>query len=641
MPPLCASAFVQPRCARKSCVASDRVHWQDYWSSSAPALKERRRRLKRGADFLSAPCEPLQIHEEELERSIPHFKNPPLLPARSANLEEDAFLKRYGGRLLGGMEADAAAGVANSQGAVVNESQQLSPSLVINCLIIGLSAAVQGYDHGAASGALHNLVEFKGLDHELKIGPLLQGWIIASAWVSTVVGTLGCYYIPTPRLALILAAALETLGSLLTGLTPSLRLLIAGRLLNGLGMGFNGVALAQYVSEIAPPSVRGGAIACQETTFVIGALLGAIAGGHWLQVKGGWRRTWGLASFLGTAAFVTMLRMPDTPRSVYRRAMRAAGEEVSETPEAAQRRLQAVLEQARREALSSLLALRGLQAPDFDLMKELEDIEATYASELEQRGRTASSASRRTAQQVERQEELPLLEIFQSPVHRRLLLVGCVVNTFPALVGHEALLNYTSQMFHMVGFNVQSAASVSVGLYLIKLVTTLPDFLWLDSVGRRVLLSFGLAGVTTLNVISAGAAYMQGLRIAGFSMLASSVIYQGAVGPVTWIVSSELYPSDMRARGCTLAAASFSLSTLLSVQFHPLLMTRGPVTVFLTYAMFSQVAWLVSRVMIPETKGRSLEEIQQEAFNGQLFRRASMVEARSALGLEPEADLSD
>lgn len=77
---------------------------------------------------------------------------------------------------------------------------QLTPVLFANCLIIGLSAALCGYDHGAASGALQNLVHLKGLKHQRRLGPLLQGWIVASAWVSNIAGNLGGYYMPTPRI---------------------------------------------------------------------------------------------------------------------------------------------------------------------------------------------------------------------------------------------------------------------------------------------------------------------------------------------------------------------------------------------------------------------------------------------------------
>ncbi|CAE7913023.1 csbC [Symbiodinium sp. KB8] len=93
-----------------------------------------------------------------------------------------------------------------------------------------------------------------------------------------------------------------------------------------------------------------------------------------------------------------------------------------------------------------------------------------------------------------------------------------------------------------------------------------PSFLWLDSVGRRVLLSYGLSGVTGSYGVAALGLALHSPTLAGIGLMASQAIYQGAVGPVTWIVSSEMYPSDMRARGCAIAAATFSTFTLLSVQ---------------------------------------------------------------------------
>lgn len=585
-----------------------RSKWSYYWDEPWPKQCKKShwsRQGRRGRDFLvAATC---KLREEP-----------------SCTEQNDAFLQRYGGRLLGGAETEGAE----------LDSQRLTPVLFANCLVIGLSAALTGYDHGAASGALQNLVALKGLRRQRRFGPLLQGWVVASAWVSNIIGNLSGYYMPTPRIALIVAGLLEMLGSLLTGFAPTLWVLILGRLVNGFGLGLNGVAVAQYVSEVAPPHARGGAIAVQETTFVSGAFIGALVGQHFLRIRHGWRTIWGLAAFFGGLATVTMLRMPDTPRSIYRRAARMAAAETSQTPEAAQRHLLQVLEEARREAMSTMCQLRGIEFPDQAMLSELEGIERTYVSELNLLGRAASSEGA----QEWWQEELPLLEILRSPVHLRLLLAGCAANALPALSGSEAQMNYAGQMFRMVGFHYQDAATAGVAMYALKLAIAAPSFLWLDAIGRRKLLSFGLTGVTACYGLSAVGLGLHSPGLAGAGLLASQAIYQSCVGPVTWIVSSELYPSDMRARGCALASATFSTSTLLSVQFHPLLISRGPFTVFATYAMTAQAAWLLTRVTVPETKGRTLEEIQDEAFQGRLFRRTSMFEAGSILGIQPEPD---
>lgn len=599
-----------------------RSKWHLYWDEPPRTrLPRRLRRCRtghRGCDFLLSTRSCRELEE-------------PVCP-RCPRCSIDPFVERYGGRLLGGAEAEGTSG--STEPSSLWDSQRLTPILFANCVIIGLSAGLAGYDHGAASGALQNLVALKGLKRQRHFGPLLQGWVVASAWVSNIIGNLSGYYMPTPRIALIVAGLLETSGSLLTGFAPTLSFLIMGRLVNGFGLGLNAVAVAQYVSEVAPANARGGAIAVQETTFVSGAFIGALVGQHFLRIRHGWRTIWGLASFFGGLATVTMLRMPDTPRSIYRRAARSAATETSQTPEAAQRHLLQVLEEARREAMSTMCQLRGLDFPDQAMLTELEAIERTYVSELNLRGRASSS----DGPQEWWQEELPLLEILQSPVHLRLLLAGCAVNTLPALSGSEAQMNYAGQMFRMVGFHYQDAASAAVMMYGLKLAMAAPSFMWLDAVGRRTLLSYGLRGVTACYGLSAIGLALHSPHISGVGMLASQAIYQSCVGPIAWIVSSELYPSDMRARGCALASATFSITTLLSVQFHPLLISRGPFTVFATYAATAQAAWLLTRVTVPETKGRSLEEIQEEAFQGRLFRRTSIMEGRSLLGIEPEPD---
>lgn len=546
----------------------------------------------------------------------------------------DAHWARYGGRLLGG------AGEGESAGLYAG----LPPTLIINCLIAGVTATTFGFDTGASSAALHNLVHHGGLASR-ELTPLLQGWVISSIWVGNFLGTISAYILPDSRTLLIGSGMLNAVGGLSTALAPNLMVLITGRLMCGIGNGFVAVALSQYLGEIAPPEGRGGTIACLETAYISGALLGALTARYYLEVNNGWRYAWGCICPLGTMATIAMLRMPRTPRVIFAKAMAAAasGDDVQREADSGgtggadvvagsiEERRQASLEMARREASQVMCQLRGLAAPDDALIAELDDLEDFYRSwglPQASTGADSSDESGNVAVQIDTQDplganELSLTQIMGSPVHRYLLFVGGVSMISPGLTGHPAMMTYATQVFESVGYHAGTSANLTVLFQSLKLAVTIPDFLWLDVIGRRKLMFAGLIGIILSYMLAIVAIPLHSPALAALAILSSCAVYQASVGPLSWIMPPEVFSADMRSRGSAVTATMYAFFGLAVVQLHPWLARRGAQVPLAVYTVSTGLALLLNYKVLPETRGMSLEEIERQVFGRPPNGRAS------------------
>jgi len=520
----------------------------------------------------------------------------------------DEHKVRYGGRLLGGASED---------------SQSMSAALVASALMAGTTSVLFGLNNGASSGALENLIDLGGLAQANHPGPFLQGWIVASAWAGSVLGALGCSLVATSRVALVLAAALNAVGGCVTAFAPTLQILIAGRVICGFGNGLCNVALAQYSAELAPASVRGGTIALQETTFLMGALTGALAARRWLRTSGGWRRMWGLTCPVGLLALPLLLRLPETPRVIFRRAAASArrddpflqgGSGGTGTDE---NHWQASFSAARAEASEVLCYVRGLERPDRAMIEELDAIEMSYT-----RSEGESEVNEDVPFNNWGPREVPFAQIVGLPLRRQLLMAGSLVASGPALSGSVSIEGYGTQIFHAIGFKTSTSASLTVAFYAIRLVTTLPDFLWLDAFKRRSLLAAGFAAMSCSYAVASLALVKKKRKIVVAALLGNAVAYQAAIAPMGWIMPAEMYPADMRTGAASLSSVAYTGSAQVVLQLQPLLARGGPLAVLVAYGTTSAIAVVLNYAVLPETQGRSLEEIEQELFERRSWRRS-------------------
>eukprot|EP00928_Gymnodinium_smaydae_P077607 TRINITY_DN609_c0_g7_i2.p1 TRINITY_DN609_c0_g7~~TRINITY_DN609_c0_g7_i2.p1 ORF type:complete len:223 (+),score=51.77 TRINITY_DN609_c0_g7_i2:297-965(+) len=213
-------------------------------------------------------------------------------------------------------------------------------------------------------------------------------------------------------------------------------------------------------------------------------------------------------------------------------------------------------------------------------------------------------------------------QMFTEPGYRALLAAAAAAMAAPALSGQPALMAYATQIFQGVGYDAGAGASLAVGLYVTKLVFTVPDFLWLDHVDRRVLLKWGLSSISFTWAFAAVADRAHFARLAATSLVVGTAGYQASVGPLSWIVPAEALPASMRMKASALTSLVYSGTVFGLLQVHPLLQQRGTTAFLLVYMCSSAVGYYVCNVLVPETRGRSLEAVERDARDLRLFVQA-------------------
>ncbi|HEY3358380.1 MAG TPA: sugar porter family MFS transporter [Polyangia bacterium] len=416
-----------------------------------------------------------------------------------------------------------------------------------------------GYDTGVISGAL------LFLRTEFHLGPTAQGIVTAIVLLGAVIGaglsgTLADRF--GRRAMLIVAAVLFAVGAVLTGFAPGLGLLVVGRLIVGFAIGVASYVTPLYISECAPARIRGALVSMSQLMITIGIVVAYLVDFAFAH-PGGWRWMFGLAFVPAVLLGVGMLLLPDSPRSLLVR-----GRE--------------------REARAVLARIQG---PAVEARK-VGEIEATLA----------------------REEASTWRDLFR-PRLRPALVVGLGLAIFQQITGINTVIYYAPTILRFAGFGTDAAAILATaGVGLINVVMTVVAMLLLDRLGRRPLLLGGLAGmIATLVLLGLGFMLPPGHR--GQLTMACLMVFVAcfaiSLGPIFWLLIAEIYPLKVRGRAMSLATlTNWLFNLIVALTFPALLHTLGATTTFWAYAAIGVAAWIFARRVVPETKGRSLEEIE-------------------------------
>jgi MFS transporter, SP family, arabinose:H+ symporter len=430
-------------------------------------------------------------------------------------------------------------------------------------VVSALAGFLFGFDTVVISGAEQTIQALWGLSagvHGLAMGAALYG---------TVVGSLFGGW-PTDRFGrkktLILIGVLYVLSAFgcafATGVVP----FILARFLGGLGIGVSTVAAPLYISEIAPPAYRGRLAGMFQFNIVFGIVV-AFASNAVIASIGGadaWRWMLGIAAVPSLVYAVMCFGLPESPRwLIGRRGDRAAG-----------------------------LAVLRLVEPELPPAR----LEA-HADEILAAARDEKAAASRF---WTRQLRVPIL-------------LAIFIAFFNQLSGINAVLYFAPRIFELTGLGHDAALLQSVGIGVTNLAFTFVGLWLIDRLGRRTLLYIGSIGYIASLGLTAWAFFTQHYGIVPaciFAFIASHAIGQGTV---IWVFISEIFPNRHRAEGQALGSFTHWMFAALLTTFFPRMVTAlapGYVFSFFCAMMVLQLAWV--RVMVPETKGRSLEAIQRE-----------------------------
>jgi sugar porter (SP) family MFS transporter len=437
-----------------------------------------------------------------------------------------------------------------------------------------LAGLLFGYDQGVISGALPLLQA--DLDLSTLESEIVTSWVTLGALFGALIAGATADRIGR-RYTAVVAGLLFAAGALVQAVAPDAAWLTLGRLVTGLGVGFASVVAPLYAAEMAPKWIRGRFVSTYQLAITVGIFLAYLADDA-LTPSDRWRTMFALAVIPGVALVIGFLVMPESARWL--------------------------LKMRRREdARASLLKVDGPEIADQEL--------ATLETDL-------------AAEQAEGQATWG--EVF-GPTLRRALLVGIGLAVFQQVTGINAIIYYANEIFAEAGFTTAEEQAKAT-LYAVGATNVLATFVavaWVDRFGRRPLLFTGLVGMAvSLAAVGlsfaalenqppdAGTSTSVGGIVTVLALVVFIACFAFSMGPVVWTLISEIYPNRVRGRAIAVATAFNWFSAFIVAQFFLSIVDAiGEATTFFVFSALCVVTYAFVRRYVPETKGRSLEEIQE------------------------------
>ena len=444
--------------------------------------------------------------------------------------------------------------------------------------VVGVSAAAAlggllfGYDTAVIAGAIGPLQE------RFSLSPAMTGWAASSALLGCVLGVAVAGLASDRfgrRRALVASAVLFLVSTAGTALPQTLAAFVAFRVVGGVGVGIASMTSPLYIAEVAPAGLRGRLVSLNQLAIIGGMLVVyfvnyAIAAGSepaWVVAEG-WRWMFGSEAVPALLFLAALLAVPETPRWL-------AGQGRTEEARAVLARSTGSAERAERDLASIRAALA--------------------------------------------EEPVAFRQLFR-PGLRRVLWIGVALAVLQQVTGINVFLYYAPEIFKALGAGGDAALLQTVVVGAVNLGFTVVAIFTVDRVGRRPLLMGGAAGMGVSLAALGAAAYAGAVSAwALVFVLGYIACFAVSMGPVVWVVLSEIFPT--RVRGRALAVATLALWTanfVVSQTFpvldqSPFLVERfGHALPFWIYAGFCALTVAFVWRFIPETKGRSLEEIERE-----------------------------
>ncbi|MED4371792.1 sugar porter family MFS transporter [Bacillus licheniformis] len=424
-----------------------------------------------------------------------------------------------------------------------------------------LGGVLYGYDTGVISGAILFMKDELGLNaftEGLVVSAILIGAIFGSGLSGRLTDRFG------RRRAIMSAAVLYCIGGLGTALAPSTEYMVAFRIVLGLAVGCSTTIVPLYLSELAPKESRGALSSLNQLMITIGILLSYLIN-YAFSDAGAWRWMLGLALIPSISLLIGIFFMPESPRWLLTK-----GKE----------------EKARRV----LSKMRGGERVDQEV-KEIKE--------------------------AEKQDQGGLKELLE-PWVRPALIAGVGLAFLQQFIGTNTIIYYAPKTFTNVGFEDSAAILGTVGIGTVNVLMTLVAIRFIDRIGRKPLLLFGNAGmVISLIVLSfsnlffgntSGAAWTTVICLGVFI-----VVFAVSWGPIVWVMLPELFPLHVRGIGTGVSTLMLHAGNLIVTLSFPVLMeAMGISYLFLCYAAIGIAAFLFVFFKVTETKGKSLEEIEQD-----------------------------
>jgi SP family arabinose:H+ symporter-like MFS transporter len=442
-------------------------------------------------------------------------------------------------------------------------------------VVASLGGLLFGFDMAVISGVLPFVRK------QFDLTALQEGWFVSSALVGCIIGVAFSGDL-SDRLGrkklLFFSALLFLISAIGCAVVHSLGLLITFRLIGGLGVGIASIVVPLYLSEIAPTSIRGRLVTCYQLAITVGILLAYITNSLLLShsqsaiasassslfdliyVSEVWRGMFSIGTILALLFLVGLFFVPESPRWLIRKGMVSEGTLI-----------------------------------------------------LNKINNTQGAVSDSIGQNLEEQESGSYKELF-SPRLRKALLLGILLPLFSQLSGINAIIYYGPTILNDAGFALNNSFLGQIIFGIANLVFTFIAIWKVDDWGRRPLYIVGTLGAT-FSLIATGVLFYLGMTssiLLIISMTLFLACFAFSIGPLKFVVASEIFPTNIRGKAMGVSIMVMWVADTIMGQLTPVLLREaGSATTFWVFGFFCFIAFLTVYKLLPETKGKSLEEIER------------------------------
>ncbi|HEY3829919.1 MAG TPA: sugar porter family MFS transporter [Solirubrobacteraceae bacterium] len=429
-------------------------------------------------------------------------------------------------------------------------------------LVAALGGFLFGYDTGVISGALPFISKDLGsgtFDEQAFVGSLLIGAVVGAILSGFSADAI------SRRRTKIISGCIYVIGALASALSQTAPELIAARFVLGISVGTASFVSPMYISELAPKRIRGGVTSFNQLMIVSGIMAAYLVNWALKDATDNWRWMLGLGTLPGIALAVGMYFQPFSPRWL--------------------------VEQDREQEAGEVL--RKARASDDEAEQELE--------EIKQAAKEAGG----------------LREVWRPQV-RPLVAVGLALAIAQQLIGVNTVIYYAPTILKFTGLSTNSAITQALSVGITNVIFTIVAIVLLDRVGRRLLLIIGTGGcILSLALLGVFFASNGLQHSASWIALVCLIVYIASfavgLGPVFWLMISEIFPLRVRSPAMSLSTVgNWSANFLVSSFFLTLIDAISREGTFWLYAGFGVLALIFFLARVPETKGRSLEEIAHD-----------------------------
>lgn len=458
----------------------------------------------------------------------------------------------------------------------MNQRRKHPKILWFACAVAALGGFLFGFDMAVVSGVLPLVTE------QFSLSAFQQGWFVSSALVGCIAGVaisgeLGDRY--GRRRMLVLAATLFLLSALGCGLLQTFPSIVWARILGGMGVGIASSMVPLYISEIAPASVRGRLVTYYQLAVTLGILMAYLSNAYLLQIaetagtqaagwlgvgfgKEVWRGMFIVEALPALAFLFGLMAIPESPRWLIQQGRSAAG-------------------------MALLKRFVG---------------EAEANADMESRRLQGT------------QRQAPYRELF-APRWRKALLLGLLLPLFSQFCGINAIIYYGPSILNATGVSLSNSLQSQIVFGVANMVFTLIAVWKVDKLGRRPLYLVGTLAAA-VSLVAVGAC-LHAENVGGVLLLGSVIVFLASfafsIGPLKFVVAAEIFPAHIRGRAIALSIMVMWVADTIIGQLTPILLEGiGAAFTFWFFALWCALAFITVYRLLPETKGKSLEDIERE-----------------------------